>query len=384
MSTLDRFAQAKLDDLERKRIRRDVATTHRTDGIHARRDGRELISFCCNDYLNLSHHPRVKRAAAEAIDVYGVGAGASRLVTGNHPLYAALENALARLKQTDAACVFGSGYLANIGIIPSLLGAGDLVLVDELAHASGHAGARLSGARMLAFAHNDVDHCRRLLREHRAGHPRCLIYTEGVFSMDGDLAPLPQLAAAAAEYDAWLMSDDAHGLGVLGNGRGSAFAFDPPVAMELAMGTLSKAVGAYGGYLCASRSVVDLMITRARSLIYSTGMPPAVAAGCIAALDIIENSPELVATPLRKARRFTARLGMPEAESPIVPLIVGDSERALAAAAQLERSGFLVTPIRPPTVPDGTARLRMTFTAGHDDSDILRLADRVLEIGIVA
>lgn len=384
MSTLDDFAQEKLDRLAGASLRRTLAETRRTDGVHAERGGRLLVSFCCNDYLNLSQHPRVKRAAVEAVEAFGAGAGASRLVTGNHPLYAALEDRLARFKGAQAACVFGSGYLANIGITPALVGGDDLILIDALSHASTYAGARLSGARTIAFAHNDTDHCRRLLLEHRAPHPRCLILTEGVFSMDGDRAPLAELAALAAEYDAWLMCDDAHGFGVLGGGRGSAFAGDAPVEVPLNMGTLSKAVGAYGGYLCASRPVVDLLTTRARSLIYSTGLPPAVVASCLAALDIIEGDPDLVAAPLAKARLFTARLNLPAAESQIVPVVVGDAARALAASAALEEAGFLVTAIRPPTVPDGTARLRVTFTAGHDDGDVVRLADCLRGMGFEA
>ena len=384
MSTLDQFAQEKLDRLAQQNIRRTLETTRRTDGIRSERGGRTLISFCCNDYLNLSQHPRVKRAAIEAVEVYGAGAGASRLVTGNHPLYETLESRLAAFKGTEAACVFGSGYLANIGITPSLVGEDDLILVDALSHASTHAGIRLSRARAIAFDHNDVDHCRRLLREHRASYPRCMVMTEGVFSMDGDRAPLAALAALADEYDAWLMCDDAHAFGVLGGGRGSTHAVDPPVPVALNMGTLSKAVGAYGGYLCASRSVIDLIVTRSRSFIYTTGLPPAVIASCIAALDIIENDARLIAAPLAKAKLFTARLDLPAAESSIVPVVIGDTARAMDASSRLEEEGFLVAAIRPPTVKDGTARLRVTFTAGHDDGDVVRLAECIRDIRLGA
>ncbi|MGH6935096.1 MAG: aminotransferase class I/II-fold pyridoxal phosphate-dependent enzyme, partial [Methylocella sp.] len=229
----------------------------------------------------------------------------------------------------------------------------------------------------LMFRHNDVDHAKMLLSENRAHFRHALLVTDGVFSMDGDLAPLPDLAALCAAFDAWLMSDDAHGLGVIGNGRGSAFAARASALVPLQMGTLSKAIGGYGGYLCASRAVIDLMKTRARTLIYSTALPPAMAAAAIAALTIIESEPELTAKPLAKARAFTSRLGVPEAQSPIVPLVLGEPDAAMQASKKLAEEGFLVTPIRPPTVPAGTARLRFAFTALHPDEEIARLADAV-------
>ena len=343
------------------------------DGIFAERGGRRLLSFSCNDYLNLSRHPAIIKAAVEAAQRYGVGAGASRLVTGNHPLYDDLESRLARLKGTEAACVFGSGYLANIGIIPALAGSGDLILVDELSHACIHAGAKLSGATVQRYRHGDVAHAEALLTEHRGGHAHALIATDGVFSMDGDLAPLEELSALAKRHDAWLLTDDAHGLGVVGRGRGSAFA-NASTQVPLQMGTLSKAVGAYGGYLCASQAVIDLMRTRARPFIYSTGLPPPVVAAAIAALDLIERDRALTEEPLRKARLFTRALNLPEAQSAIVPVIVGEAEAALAASEMLEAEGFLVVAIRPPTVPAGTARLRFAFTAQHPESEIERLA----------
>jgi 8-amino-7-oxononanoate synthase len=376
MSSLDDFATAKLAGLEREHLRRALVTSARRDVV-VERDGRRLVSFSCNDYLGLSHHPALKDAARDAIAQYGVGAGASRLVTGNHPLYEALEARLARLKGTTASCVFGSGYLANTGIIPALVGRGDLVLIDELAHACLWAGARLSGATVVPFAHNNLDDLRALLRERSTGHGHTLILTDGVFSMDGDLAPLPALGRLAREYQAWLMADDAHGIGVVGQGRGSTFAGGTAAEVPLQMGTLSKAVGAYGGYLCASAPVIELMKNRARTFVYSTALPPAIVAAAIAALDLIASDPALCAAPLGKARAFTMRANLPPAKSQIVPLVVGTAEAALAAARLLEAEGFLVVPIRPPTVPPGTARLRFAFTARHDDRDVMRLADLV-------
>jgi 8-amino-7-oxononanoate synthase len=378
MDSLDDFAAAKLAALDRGGLRRALVETAR-GALYVERNGRRLLSFSCNDYLNLTHNPQIKAAAIAAIERWGVGSGASRLVTGNHPLYAALEARLARLKDTEGCCVFGSGFLANAGVIPALIGPDDLVLLDELSHACLWAGARLSRASVLAYRHNDVGHAADILRQHRGRHPHALIATDGVFSMDGDLAPLVELGRLARQSDAWLLSDDAHGIGVVGGGRGSTFAGAAPADVPLQMGTLSKAIGGYGGYLCASRPVIDLMANRARSLIYSTGLPPATVAAAIAALDLIARDPDLAARPLAKARAFTRRAGLPEAQSPIVPIVLGSAADALAASRRLEQDGFLVVAIRPPTVPQGTARLRLAFTAAHPDAEIERLADLVRE-----
>jgi len=374
MRSLDEFATAKLAELERNSLRRELVETVRVTGIWTLRNGRRLLSFCCNDYLNLTHHPAVVEAATQALRVYGVGAGASRLVTGNHPLFAELESRLARRKDTQAACVFGSGYLANLGIIPALVGPHDLILIDELAHACLWAGSRLARAVVIPYRHADVGHVESLLTELRRRHEHALIATDGVFSMDGDLAPLHGLAALAEHHDAWLLSDDAHGLGVVGGGRGSNFVRTRKADVPLQMGTLSKALGAYGGYICASTPVVELLRNRARTLIYSTGLPAAIVAAANAALELIEQQPEYAALPLAKAKAFARSAWLPEPESPIVPIVLGKPEAALSASRLLEEHGFLVTAIRPPTVPPGTARLRLTFTARHPDDEIERLA----------
>jgi len=380
---IDDFAREKLARIEAADLtRRLVATTRGTHGT-ASRDGRARIAFCDNDYLGLSQHPAVIAAAVRATEDMGAGAGASRLVTGNGPLYDRLEARLARIKGAEAACVFGSGYLANIGIIPTFVGAGDLVIGDEWMHACMHAGARLSRAEVKTFRHNDTDDCARLLKAHRAGAGQCLIATEGVFSMDGDRAPVAELAALAHEHDAWILVDDAHALGVINGGRGSGFDSNgAPIDIDLAMGTLSKAVGAYGGYVAASRAVVDLLVNRARSLIFTTGLPPGVLAAADAALELIENDAALTALPLARARAFTGALDLPAAESAVVPLILGDEVRALEASAALLDAGFIVTAIRPPTVPPGTSRLRFTFSAAHGEDDVARLADAVRALNL--
>ncbi|KQY29848.1 8-amino-7-oxononanoate synthase [Caulobacter sp. Root487D2Y] len=373
MHSLDTYATDKIERLEAASLLRRLKPTQRSAGALVERDGRRLLSFSCNDYLGLAHHPAVKAAAQAAIQTYGAGSGASRLVTGDHPLLSELEARLARLKGAEACVVFGSGYLANTGVIPTFAGKGDIVLVDELAHACIWAGAQLSGARIIPFAHNDTDHLAELLAEHRAGARHAVVATDGVFSMDGDIAPLDWLSAVCEANDAWLLSDDAHGVGVLAEGRGSAALF-PEAQIPFQMGTLSKALGSYGGYICGSRAVVDLIKTRARTLVYTTGLPPAAAAAALAALDIIEAEPALTALPLAKAQAFTKAVGLAKAASPIVPVIIGEAQDALDASRALEAEGFLVVAIRPPTVPTGAARLRIAFSAEHPDAEVARLA----------
>ncbi len=376
-SSLDRFATAKLEALDAAHLRRRLRVVSREQAPAVEIGGRRLVSLSCNDVLGLSHHPRVVEAAIRATRRWGTGSGASRLVTGNTPPVVALETALAAFKGTEAACVFGSGYLANLGVIPALAGQGDLVLLDALSHACLHAGARLSGADIVLFPHNDVSALGALLAAERPGRRHCLIVTETVFSMDGDRAPLAALAQLAERHDAWLAADDAHGLGVLGGGRGGAHEAGVASLVPLQLGTLSKALGGYGGYLCASRNVVELMHSRARSFVYSTGLPPAQAAAAHAAIEVLASAPDLAARPLALARRFTAAAGLPEAASHIVPVIMGEAARALAAQSALEAEGFLAVAIRPPTVPAGTARLRLSFPASLSESEVDRLADLV-------
>jgi 8-amino-7-oxononanoate synthase len=372
-SSLDAFAERKLRSLERRGLRRELAATDRIEGTSVERNGERLVSFSCNDYLGLAHDPATRAAAIEATRRYGTGAGASRLITGSHSLYTELERRLAAIKATEDAVVFGSGYLANIGLVPLFAGVADLILIDTFAHSCLLAGARLSGAAVVSFAHNDIADLQARLSEQRGEHRHCLILTEGVFSMDGDLAPLPGIAALADRYDAWLMTDDAHGLGVVGGGRGAGFAHAEPTDAPLQMGTLSKAVGAYGGYVCASRAVCELVRNRARSFVYSTGLPPGTIAAASAALEIIAKDTGRVARSLALAREFTSALGLAPAQSAIVPLVFGSSDAALAASETLRAAGFFVAAIRPPTVPAGTARLRFTFSAAHSDAELAGL-----------
>lgn len=376
MDSLQAFARHKLAGLEALHLRRTPVETRRLDGLWVERGGRRLLSFSCNDYLNLSHHPAVKAAATAAVETYGAGAGAARLVTGDHPPLEALEAALAAWKGAQSACVFGSGFLAAVGTVPAVVGGGDLILLDALSHACLFSGAKLSGARVETFAHNDAVDLERLLKLHRGEAHRALVITEGVFSMDGDIAPLDAISAACERHDAWLMVDDAHALGVIGGGRGSGAVF-PTARVHLAMGTLSKALGSFGGYVCGDQPVIDLLKTRARSSVFATALPPASAAAALAALRIVQTEPQRVAAVLQKARAFTDAAGLAPARSAIVPVILGSAQAALDAQGALEAKGFLAMAIRPPTVPKGTARLRLAFNAQHDGADIASLAAAV-------
>ncbi len=378
--SLDGFATRKLQALERRELRRSLASTEKVDGRRVRSQGRDLLSFASNDYLGLSHRAEVVEASLAATRRYGTGAGASRLVTGNHPLYAALEARLATLKDTEDAVVFGSGYLTNVGVIPLLAGEVDLIVMDEFCHACLLGGAALSGAKVVHFNHNDPAAAAAALAAERSRHRHCLLLTEGVFSMEGDLAPLPELCELAGRFDAWLMTDDAHGLGVVGAGRGSSFAFDEPVAVHLQMGTLSKAAGGYGGYICASHAVCELIRNRARSFGFSTGLPPGTVAAAATALEIIATEKDLVGLPVKRARSFAAALGLEPAQSAIVPLVLGPAARAVEAGSALREAGFLVAAIRPPTVPAGTSRLRFAFSAEHCERDVQELTEAARSI----
>ena len=381
--TVDLMAKAKLQKLDQQNLLRSLQETGRDEACNVIRAGQNLISFCCNDYLGLSQNPDVKNAAVNAVLEYGVGAGASRLVTGNHPLYEQLESLLANIKGTEAALVFGSGYLANLGVPPVIAGRNDLIVADELSHASMRAGIRASTADSVLFRHNDILNCRAILKQKRHKYKNCLLMTEGVFSMDGDLAPLVDLCNLAEEFDSIILTDDAHGFGVMGEGRGSAAELGVSDRIPLQMGTLSKSVGVYGGFICASRAVIDLLVNRGRSLIYATGLPPSVVAAAVASLKIIQTNKKLTNLPILNARRFSRRLGLPDADSPIIPIITKTSKKALESSQKLMNEGFLVTAIRPPTVPEGTARLRFTFSARHRKEEIDRLAATVLKIGLV-
>jgi len=368
MPALAKVAREKLQALALQGRKRDLTITERQQNCVVTRESKQGISFSCNDYLGLSQDARVKKAAKEALELYGSGAGASRLVTGNHPLYKELEEKLAKWKKCESALALGSGYLANVGVIPALVGKDDLILADKLVHASLIDGALLSKAKLLRFAHNNVEDCARLISRHRFQQQNCLIITDEVFSMDGDQAPLAELDQLAKSYDSWLMVDSAHAL-------------TPSRYGDICIGTLSKAFGSYGGYICANKDIIDYLVTSIRSFVFSTGLPPAVVAASITSLDIMLSTPDILLEPIKKAQLFTHALRLPIAVSPIVPIILGEEAKAIAASKALWDEGYLVTAIRPPTVPAGTSRLRLTFSAMHDDQDILKLADIIKSKG---
>ncbi len=372
MTLLDEYCREELTALEAASQRRVLRQTHRT-GVMVEQDGKNYVSFSCNDYLGLSEHPQVIAAADAALKRYGAGAGASRLVTGNHPLYAPLERAIAAQKHTEAALVFGSGYLANLGTIPALMGAPDIIFADKLVHACLLDGAQLSGATVKRFKHNDMGHLAALVAQHRPHFRHALILVDHVYSMDGDVAPLAELAEIAAQNHIWLMVDDAHGLGVV-----------PSAAqgVDIWMGTLSKAAGAYGGYVAAKKSVIDLLVTRARSLVFSTGLPAATCAAALTALELIAAEPARGERAVALANRVCAAMGLPPTKTTILPIIMGDAERALAASEALKRHGILAVAIRPPTVPPATARLRLTFSSAHTDAQVEQLIAALRAEGI--
>ena len=345
--------------------------------------GRRLLNLASNDYLALASHPHVVAEARRALEAYGAGATASRLVCGHLPCHEELERRLAALKQCPAALVFASGFAANTGIVPALCGRDDHVFADRLAHASLLDGIRLSGATLHRFRHNDAGHLDELLRKAPAKGRR-LVVTESVFSMDGDLAPLADLADLADARGAMLMVDEAHATGVYGpGGAGRSVELGLQGRVTVSMGTLSKALGSAGGFAAGTEMLRDWLVNRSRSFIYSTGLPPAAAGAALGALDVLGREPEMGTELRRRATDFRKRLkdagiDTGTGDSPIVPVPIGEPGRALALAARLEAAGILAIAIRPPTVPPGTARLRLSLSLAHAPEDLAAAADAIL------
>lgn len=355
-------------------------------GMARMEDGREVVNLASNDYLGLAHHPALVEAFSRAARDGGAGAMASRLVTGTRRTHSALEEALAALKRTEAAVSFSSGYATSLGVIASIVDREDTVLMDKLSHASLIDGARLSGARLSTFLHNDMESLRKKLEYLRSTHPSggILVVTESVFSMDGDRAPLQEIVRLKDEFGALLLVDEAHGFGVLGeHGAGLAEELGVSSRIDFQMGTLSKAAGVSGGYVACSRAWADVMVNSARSLIYSTAPPPALAAAALAAVEVIRSreGKELRRHVSVLADALSAALGMPgRPVSSIFPVVMGENDAALAAADALLEQGFLAPAIRYPTVPRGTARLRITVTAAHQAVQIRRLGEALAEL----
>jgi 8-amino-7-oxononanoate synthase len=384
----DLFREA-LEVLRSRALDRHLREINSAQGPEVEIGGRRLINFSSNDYLGLANDPRLREAATSAIDKFGVGAGASRLISGTQSPHLRLERALAAWKGTEASLCFSSGYAAALGTIPALVGKDDVIVLDKLCHASLIDGARLSGAVLRVFPHNHVGKLESHLEWARREHPgkRVLIVTESVFSMDGDRAPLRELVELKKRFGAVLMLDEAHAVGVIGpNGRGLAAAENLDRDVDIQMGTLSKALGASGGYICSSRTLIEWLINRARSFIYSTAAPPAIAATALAAVDFL-TSPEgekrrlLLWERIRLMQQLLPRAELKAedvgARSAIFSLVVGDEQAALNLATALQSEEFLVPAIRYPTVAKGAARLRVTVTASHEEGQIGALCEAI-------
>ncbi len=343
-------------------------------------DGRDVVLLGSNNYLGLSTHPHVIAAAVEVTQAFGTGASGSRLISGNSELYTTLETNLAEAKNTEAALVFSSGYTANTGVIPILAGEGDLILSDALNHASIIDGCRLSRATKKVYRHCDVEHLKDLLSVSTRFRRR-LIVTDGVFSMDGDIAPLPDIYDLATEYDAMLLVDDAHGFGVLGrDGSGTVAHFGLENRDIIQMGTLSKAIGALGGYIAGSRALVELLINKARGFIFTTGLPPATLAAANAALSVMRSSPDLRQRLFLHARTLKTALidlgyTLLASDTQILPVVLGNPQRATSIADALLAEGVFAPAIRPPAVPPNTSRLRLTVMATHTEAEIQQAID---------
>ena len=339
-------------------------------------DGKRIINFSSNDYLDLARHPHVIERSRNALERFGAGSTSSRLVTGTLDLHAELEAKLAKHKKYPAALVFGSGYMTNAGVIPTLVGPNDLVFTDKLIHASILDAIKLSGARLIRFHHNDPEHLCTLLEKHQAD--RRLVIIESIYSMDGDIAPIREIASLVQEFKTMFMVDEAHSTGIFGrHGAGLVEQFNLQDVVDVAMGTISKGLGGYGGFIACSSALRELVINTSRSFVYTTAPPPAVIAATLGALEVLEQEPERGQSLLQRADQFRTRLqaeGLNTMTSAchIIPIHLGDNELALSCAYRLYDEGVLAIPIRPPTVPPGSARLRMSVTLGHTDEDIER------------
>ena len=378
METWERF----LEEREQARLLRRLSPSEeRRPGI-AVRGGREFVDFSSNDYLGLSSHPAIIAAAKDAMNRYGMGAGASRLMSGSLSIHHELEEEVAAFKGAQRALVFNSGYHANLGAVPALFGRHDLVVADFLCHASQLDGALLSRAKLVRFRHNDPEHLSALLGKYRESFRKCLVMTESVFSMDGDLAPLKELLEICRRHDCFFMVDEAHAAGVFGAcGRGRVEAEGLTGEVDLVMGTFSKALGGFGAYIAASRVIVEVLVNSARSFIYSTALPAPVIAANLAALRLCLAGETQGGELLRRSSVFREKLRgkgwTVGGESQIIPVMAGESGRAIELSESLAKQGFLVVPVRPPTVPEGSARLRFSMTSAHTNSQTERLLEAI-------
>ena len=366
----DDFFQDAIKGLKKKGLYRELRTIEGEQDSSVVMDGKRVLMFSSNNYLGLANHPGLKKASIDAALGYGTGSGASRLISGNMEIHRALEEELALFKGADRALLFSSGYHANVGVISALTGEGDLILSDEFNHASIIDGCRLSKAEVKVYKHVDMNSLEGKLRG-SSGFRRRLIITDSVFSMEGDIAPLPEIVDLAERYSALVMVDDAHGTGVLGEkGKGAIEHFGLWGRVEIQMGTLGKALGSFGAYIAGSEDLIDYLVNKARSLLYTTALPPSVCGAALAAVKILGERPDLISQLRNNTAYF--RKGMrdlgypiPEGETPIIPLVLGDPSVTMEMAQRLLEEGVYVQGIRPPTVSEGTSRLRITLMATH-------------------
>src|SRR5881227_627015 len=355
-------------------------------------DGKHVINLASNNYLGLTTHPKLREAAEKAVRDYGVGSGAVRTIAGTMKLHIELEEKIARFKKVEACVVFQSGFTANAGTVSAILGKDDFIISDELNHASIIDGARLSKAKILVFRHKDIAHAEEQLATIKDEPGKKLLITDGVFSMDGDIGPLPALCDLAEKYGAIMMVDDAHASGVLGrNGRGTIDHFNVHGRVDVQVGTLSKAIGALGGYVCGSRDLIDFLYHRARPFLFSTSHPPSVAATCIAAFEVLENEPERIEKLWENTRFWKKELGnlgfdiggkaTPASETPITPIIIGDGKLTMEFSRELFKEGVLGTGLTYPTVPEGKARIRTIMTATHTQHELQRSLETLKGVG---
>jgi 8-amino-7-oxononanoate synthase len=377
------WIQPLLDEAKSNGLERAARAYPEAGGI-IKIDGRDILNFSSNDYLDLGRHPHVIDRAREALDQYGTGSTASRLVTGTLPIHEELEACLAREKGYPAALVYGSGYMANAGTIPVLAGRDDLIFADKLVHASMIDACKLSGAKLVRFAHNDVQALENRLAQHGDATGRKLVITESVFSMDGDLAPLADLAGIAERHGAMLMVDEAHSTGTFGpNGAGLIREDGLEASVTVSMGTMSKAMAGYGGYVACSADLRKLLVHSSRAFIYTTAPPPAVIGAALGALDVLEASPKLGNILQANAEYFRSLLhagGLDtlQSQSQIIPVVIGENEKAVAISHKLREQGIIAAAIRPPTVPAGSARLRLSITLAHLVDDLERAAKLII------
>lgn len=382
-----KFVSEILQELKDNNLLRDCTAIESAQEPIVRIQGKEYLSFCSNNYLGLANHPLLKQAAIEAIHQYGCGTGASRLVSGTMTLHAELEKKIAEFKGTEAALLFPTGYTANLGALCTLVSKGDIVIGDKLNHASIIDGCRYSGATFRVYPHKDINKLESLLHKSSSYRGR-LVVTDSVFSMDGDTAPLAEIVRMVKKYDAILMVDDAHATGVFGkNGKGLIDHYGLEGQVEIIMGSLSKAVGSIGGFIAGSQQFIDFLKNKARHFIYTTALPPAVCAASLAGLNLILEDATLLNTLWENIHYLNSRLSRftpaITIESPIIPFVVGSAEDALALSMKLFQNGILTPAIRPPTVPSGTSRLRVSITANHEKYHLDRFIETLCNIGFL-